>query len=299
MPDGSRTDHRRRGPAQAGQIPKKAIGTVDLVLNPIGKSWAAEVLRGVHAGATEAGCEVVTTYPDFGKAALDWAGRIVRRGSLGVVLERLALTDSQRDRLAAARIPCVIIDPGIEPQPGVLSVGATNWAGSYAAAQHLVSLGHTRVAVVGAGTDIASRARVDGFKSALDAAGLRLEPQFERHADWTRTGARAQADILFESPQPPTAVFACSDRMASGVYLSARQHGLSIPEDVSVVGFDDLPEVCWMSPELTTVRQPMEEMGHAALQLLLTRNRSRRQGGDRIELSTVLVHRESTGSPRS
>ena len=103
---------------------------------------------------------------------------------------------------------------------------------------------------------------------------------------------------LLALPERPTAIFACSDRMASGVYLAARAAGIDIPDDLSVVGFDDLPEVGWLIPSLTTIRQPVEEMARTALQLILARTGDEASGSDRVELSTTLVPRESTAAPR-
>jgi len=288
---------RRSVRARSASEPKSA-GFIDLILNSVGKSWAIEVLGGVHTAARAAGCDLVVTYSDPGAGSKDWVDRVVNRGSRGVVIERLGLDASQKQRLAAARIPCVIIDPGAEPPPGVLSVGAASWSGGYAAAQHLISLGHTKLAVIGGGLDtMASRARLDGFKSALTAAGIDLDPRWERQANWTRSGARVQANAILGVADRPTAIFACSDRMAAGVYQSARELGISIPDDLSVVGFDNLPEVRWLTPELTTIGQPVEEMGFTALQLILTRNRGDWLDSERIELSTTLVVRGSTAAP--
>jgi LacI family transcriptional regulator len=116
-----------------------------------------------------------------------------------------------------------------------------------------------------------------------------------RHADWTRTGARAAAADLLAGEDRPTSIFACSDRMACGVYDAAAERGLRVPHDLSVVGFDDLPESRWLTPRLTTVHQPVREMAAEAVRLLLRRERS----GGRVELSTSLVLRDSTAAPRA
>ena len=290
--------YERRSPRGRLASAPKVAGLIDLILNPVGKSWAIEVLGGIHSAATAVGCDVVVTYPDPKANSDDWVDRVIRRGSRGVVIERLGLTIDQKRRLAAARIPCVIIDPGAEPPEGVLSVGSANWSGGYAAAQHLVKLGHTRIAVIGGGLDtMASRARLDGFRSAVNSAGLDIRPEWERQANWSRAEAQAEAAALLSIADRPTAIFACSDRMAAGAYEAARQLGLSIPGDLSVVGFDDLPEVRWLSPMLTTIRQPIEEMSFTAIQLLLARDRGTLMDSDRVELSTTLIVRQSTAAP--
>jgi len=285
--------YRRRGRQGLSAERVSASGVIDVLLNPIGKSWAIEVLGGVQRPASEAGFDVAVWIPH---ADSDWLERVVRRGSRGVIAERIFLDQQHRERLTAAHVPFVVIDPGAEPPPEVPSVGATNWKGGYSAAEHLVELGHRSIAVIGGGTDLASRARVDGFRSALAAHQCEFDETLLVHADWSRTRATAAARRILTRSDRPTAVFACSDRMASGVYVAAHELGLRIPEDVSVIGFDDLPEVGWLVPSLTTVRQPVEEMGRAALQLILGRSRAGTTEESRLELSTKLIVRESTAA---
>lgn len=284
--------YRRRGRQGRSVDQPPVTGFIDIVLNPVGKSWAIEVVGGIQRIAGAAGYDVAVSIPQGGT---EWLDRIIRRGSRGLIAERWFLSDAERRKLQDARVPFVVIDPGAEPPPDVPSVGATNWNGGYSAADHLVSLGHTRIAVIGGNVDtLASRARIDGFKSALSARGIEFDASLQVYAGWSRTRAREVARALLELADRPTAIFACSDRMASGVYLAVRDCGLSIPDDLSVVGFDDLPEVGWLIPSLTTVRQPVEDMGRTALQLILARGHGDVGGAQRVELSTTLVSREST-----
>jgi DNA-binding LacI/PurR family transcriptional regulator len=109
--------------------------------------------------------------------------------------------------------------------------------------------------------------------------------------------ARTRMHELLDLPEPPTAVFVCSDRMALGVYEALAERQLSVPDDISVVGFDDLPEARWVTPALTTIRQPLSEMAATALRLLLRLMDGDRPEGTRTELSTRLVERASTGAP--
>src|SRR5690606_2952375 len=137
--------------------------------------------------------------------------------------------------------------------------------------------------------------------SALEAAGVPVDPELIRHGDWTRSGAAEAVEHLLRLKDRPTAIFACSDRMALGAYEQAAALGLRIPEDLSVVGFDDLPEARWLTPALTTVRQPVREMGATAARMLLQALEGvngaaadRQPTVDRLELSTQLVVRDST-----
>ncbi|RZS91361.1 LacI family transcriptional regulator [Motilibacter rhizosphaerae] len=281
---------RRRA---AAPPPDPATTLVDLVVNGVEGSWANRVLGGVEDAAREADHDVVVTLarPED-PPGRGWVDRLVGRRSRGAVLALFGAGAGEREALAASGIPVVLLDPDVEPPEGVPSVGATNWSGGRSAATHLLGLGHRRLAVISGGEHLNSRARVDGFRSAVDAAAPVVVS-----ACWSQERAEDVAHELLASADRPTGVFACSDVMARGVYQAAARLGLRIPDDLSVVGFDDLPEASWLVPGLTTVRQPVHEMAATALRLLL-----RLQGGSggestRIELATSLVVRGSTAAP--
>jgi LacI family transcriptional regulator len=180
----------------------------------------------------------------------------------------------------------------------VPSVGATNWAGGLAATEHLLSLGHRRIgAIAGPGDYLCSRARADGYRSALERAGIRFDPALVRNGDFRHEGGFLRGSELLDLPDPPSAIFAGSDQQAFGLYESARQRGLRVPQDLSVVGFDDLPVARWVSPPLTTVRQPLAEMGRAAAEMLGDLIDGRPLRANRVELSTELIVRESAAPP--
>ncbi|WP_433559886.1 LacI family DNA-binding transcriptional regulator [Pseudonocardia xinjiangensis] len=282
-------------PDAAGAEPAPPPDLLGLVMDGVEGSWATRVLGGVDRAAAEAGCDVVVMSAR-GPSGRDWVERLLARGSTGAVLALVDPTPAQRDRSAVEGMTLVVLDPGVEPAQQLPTVGTTNWAGGRSAVEHLLALGHERIGVIGGRPDqLNSRARLDGYRSALTAAGVRARASWVRHADWTRAGGRAQADALLALREPPTAIFACSDRMASGVYEAAAAKGLRIPEDLSVVGFDDLPEAQWLAPGLTTVHQPVREMAAEAVRLLLRLRRREPVDAVRVELSTSLVLRASTG----
>jgi LacI family transcriptional regulator len=187
------------------------------------------------------------------------------------------------------------------PPPDLPSVGATNWAGGLAATEHLLSLGHRHIgAIAGPGDYLCSRARIDGYRSALDRAGLRFVPALVRHGDFQHEGGFRRGGELLDldaGAGRPTAIFAGSDQQALGVYEAARQRGLRVPQDLSVVGFDDLPVTRWVSPPLTTIRQPLAEMGRTAAHMLGDLIDGVPLRSRRVELSTELIVRESTAVP--
>jgi LacI family transcriptional regulator len=177
----------------------------------------------------------------------------------------------------------------------VPAIGATNWAGGLAATEHLTSLGHRRIGfVAGPPALLCSRARLDGYRAALDAAGIPMDEALVRPGDFYHESGFIGAGELMDLREPPTAVFAASDQMAFGVYEALRRRGLRVPDDVSVVGFDDLPEARWASPPLTTVRQPLTEMGMLAARTVLRLARGEQPDSPRVELATDLVVRDST-----
>ena len=165
---------------------------------------------------------------------------------------------------------------------------------------NLLGLGHRRIgAIAGPGDYLCSRARIDGYRSALERGGVRFDPALVRHGDFQHEGGFIRGGELLSLPERPTAIFAGGDQQAFGVYEAARRCGLRIPQDLSVVGFDDLPVARWVSPPLTTVRQPLAEMGGTAAQMLGELIEGLPLRSSRVELSTELIVRERYGSATS
>lgn len=291
-----RLGYVRRPRLDAPRVP----GLVDLVLHSLESPWSGAVLQGVERAAHDAGLEVVVSAgsPRTGDRppGLGWLEKLTTRRSSGVLVDLAGLTPSQYASLSGHRIPYVMIDPVHEPPPGVVSVGAADRQGGLLATEHLLSLGHRRIAVIGGHhRRICGSDRVAGYRSALASAGIRTLPEYIRHGSFSETGAHRRMLELLDLPEPPTAVFVCSDRMALGVYQALAERKLSVPDDFSVVGFDDLPESRWATPALTTVRRPLSEMAATALRLLVRMMAGDQPEGMRTELSTHLVLRASTG----
>lgn len=275
---------------------------VDLVLPSLDSSRSGAVLRGVEAAAYEAGLEVVVSagpgVSEEERPEQDRLARLARRGSPGALFALAELSASQYAWLARQPIPFVMIDPAVAPPPGVMWVGAADRRGGIAATEHLLALGHERIAVItGHRGGPADDARLAGHRAALAAAGVPHRPAYVRHAGPDRLSARHRMRELLDLPAPPTAVFVCSDTLALGVYEALAERGLRVPDDVSVVGFDDLPEARWAGPALTTVRRPFAEMAATALRLLLRLRDGDLPEGTRTELPTRLVRRASTAPP--
>lgn len=272
---------------------------IELVFHELQDVWSMEVIAGVERAAQNYGLSVVLTETGTRHSpAPDWIKGVMRRRPMGVVLVFSDLAPDYRLQLEARSIPFVIIDPAGDPAPDVPSVGSANWSGGLQATRHLIELGHRRIAAITGPEDMmCSLARVDGYRTAMNQAGLSIEPDWIRFGDFHVDGGREHALALLSLPERPTAIFAGSDLQALGVYEATRSLGLRIPEDVSIVGYDDLPVSQWVSPRLTTVHQPLRRMGAEAARIVIGLARHRPSATPRIDLATHLVVRESTARP--
>lgn len=285
---------RRTRPANAARL-------IDLVIHELDFAWAVELIKGVEQVAAAARVGVVLS--ELGGAhrpPQEWLDDLLARPPLGVILVLSGLDVSQRRQLAARGIPVVVVDTAGEPPTDVPTVGSANWNGGLAATRHLLGLGHRRIAVIAGPADVmCSRARIDGYRTALEEAGIPMDPALVRHGDFFVGGGFTHGSDLLDLADPPTAIFAGSDLQALGVLRAARERGLHVPEDLSVVGYDDLPVAAWIGPPLTTVRQPLQEMAATATRMVLDLARGQEPANLRIDLATELVVRESTAPPRA
>jgi LacI family transcriptional regulator len=289
---------RESGYRRRGKWTEK-VGLLDLVFNDLDSPWAIEVMRGVEDAAHAAGVgTVVSAVHREAGSTRQWLSNVRTRASDGAVLVTTNLDPLLHEELQSLQVPAVVIDPAGVPDLNVPTISANNWAGGLSATEHLVGLGHQRIAhVAGRPTLWCSRARLDGYRAELERAGLPPDPELvvEGNFDF-ESGFRAGRRLL-DLADPPTAIFAASDEMALGVTEALRRARLSVPEDVSVVGFDDLPLVRWSSPPLTTVSQPLVAMGRLAVHTVLRLVQGERLESKRVELATTLVVRDSTAPP--
>jgi DNA-binding LacI/PurR family transcriptional regulator len=208
------------------------------------------------------------------------------------------LTVQQQSQLSTRSIPLVVLDPTGEPLHETPSVGATNWSGGLAATRHLLDLGHRRIAMISGPTQWpCCRARLDGYRAAMDGAGVPVDPDLTPVSILYVEGGLRDGAALLRLPEPPTAIFCANDLQALGVYEAARRAGVRIPDDLSVVGFDDLSFTQWSGPPMTTVRQPLVQMGATAARLVVALAGGEQPEQRRLELATSLIVRESTAPP--
>ncbi|MBP5872784.1 LacI family DNA-binding transcriptional regulator [Streptomyces scabiei] len=287
-------DYVARGPGGA----QSPVRTIDLTFDALVNPNNLVIAQGVIQAAGEAGVDVVLgTAPDDPLGAA-WARKITNAGREGVILVTSELSARQRAQFAQAGIPVVLIDPTNVPDESVPSIGATNFTGGMTATEHLLKLGHRRIAMIEGRHDaVCNTARLHGYQAALTGAGITPDTRLMKQGDFRFEPAHRAALELFALDDPPTAVFAGNDQSAFGVIEAARRHGLRVPEDLSVVGFDDTGAASTSAPPLTTVRQPFVEIGRAALRTLLRLTAGEPLDSHRVELATQLVVRSSTAPP--
>lgn len=272
---------------------------IDLVIDGIGSPWSLEVLRGAEAAASRRGASVIITTTTNGSFTMKgWLSNIAARRSDGVVFVLSKADHEELEALALLRTPVVLLDPVGESDPGLATVGATNWAGGFSATEHLLGLGHRRIGFIGGPPDLeCSRQRFEGYSAALRRAGIPTDAELVTHGPFLTQGGHEGAARLLSLAQRPTAIFASSDLQAAGLYEAARERDIKIPSELSVVGFDDTQLCTYLSPALTSVRQPLAEMAGEAIRLVLEhQSDGDARAGRRIEMATSLVVRRSTAA---
>ncbi|OZM84243.1 LacI family DNA-binding transcriptional regulator [Pseudonocardia sp. MH-G8] len=286
---------------RAATTEERRGGLVEMLFNDPSTPWAAEMIRGAELTARAARVGIVVSVRQSGsKGVQQWLDDVEHRGSRGIVLALSDFSPADQKRVAKLGLPTVLVDPVGDFDTDLPSIGAGNWGGGMAATRHLLELGHRRIGIItGPMRFLCSQARLAGYRVALERAGVGSDPSLIAHGDFHHASGLASAAGLLDLPEPPTAIFAANDEQGTGVYAAIQQRGLRIPHDISVVGFDDVPMSQWVSPPLTTVRQPIAELAALAIRAALSRPGAPELPQGRMELSTSLIVRESTAPPRT
>lgn len=288
-----------------GSAARRPRTAIVLVFDTLESNYSLQVMAGAVDACGRAEADLMlSTLPSLEQGDVppfseDWFARCGRTGETAVIAVTTPLTAEQVAAAAHAQVPLVAIDPVNSLPSTVPSIGSTNWAGGHEATTHLLGLGHRRIGhLSGAGGSVPARERLAGYRSALEDARVPHDPGLVTGGGFSYEAGFAGAQELLELEDPPTALFAASDEAALGAFEAARQAGLRVPEDLSVVGFDDTLLARWASPKLTTVRQPLHAMGEMAVERAITLL----AGGSRrvhpLQLQTSLVERSSTAAPR-
>ncbi len=274
---------------------KESSGIIDMLVPGLDNFYSIEIISGVEevVGRTELRLALSITDNSY-ELEKRWLAKVLDGATDGAILVLTRGQSKHLDTLRHHKIPFVVVDHRGELGPDVPSVGATNWFGGRTAIEYLISLGHRRIAIIaGLATLRCSLDRIAGYRAALEAAGIPIDPAFIRPGTFSQETGYEQTCALLDLPEPPTAIFAGCDSQAMGVYSAVRARGLSIPDDVSVVGFDDVSIASIVTPALTTVRQPLIEMGRVATTMLLRLIAEEPLDSMRVELTTTLVVRDS------
>ena len=274
---------------------KESSGIIDMLVPDLTNLYSVEIARGVEEvmERTELRLALSLTH-DSVQFEQRWLAKVIDGATDGAILVLAHGQSNRLDMLLRNSIPFIVVDHRGELGADVPSVGATNWLGGRMATEYLLSLGHWRIAIISGDAALpCSRDRIAGYRAALEDAGVPVDPVLIRPGAFAQETGYEQTCALLDLPEPPTAIFAGSDTQAMGVYAALRVRGLTVPDSMSVVGFDDVPIASIITPALTTVRQPLVEMGRVATTMLLRLIVEEPLDSKRVELTTTLIARES------
>ena len=273
----------------------KVIG---LLVYELGSSYFNQVIRGIDAATAEIGYDLMlyTTHARSESEA-QHAAELASGNVDGLIFVLAVEIENYVDRLRRQGVPFVLLDHDRDV-PGSTFVTAANRRGARDAIDYLIGLGHRRIGfVTGTPGTSPARERMAGYRDALREAEIPFDPALVVKGDFLeQRGTEATQELLALDPRP-TAIFTSADTAAFGAIKAARAAGLKVPRDVSIVGFDDIPESSLVMPQLTTVRQPLQEMGATAVRLLRRLMDEPDTTPRRTELLTELVIRDSAGPP--
>ncbi|HLY26621.1 MAG TPA: LacI family DNA-binding transcriptional regulator [Aggregatilineales bacterium] len=255
-----------------------------------------QVLLGLAHSAEERGYYTLFRAIDPTTPNGVYSNLIRQRHVDGIILSGPRFDDQDLLYTHSAGLPIVLM--GQLPNIGIPFVDVDNVGGAAKATQHLISLGHAHIAIVtNAPLEYtASHDRLTGYRQALLGAGLRYDEALVRHADLTPQGGQRAMNELLALPDRPTAVFVASDTVALGALQAIRNEGLHIPQDIAVVGYDDIPLSAYIEPPLTTMRLPAYGLGWEAAEMLVRRIEGEDLSHADVLLDMELVVRESCGA---
>jgi LacI family transcriptional regulator len=280
--------------ARAVGLAKGRTQTIGLLVPSLTWPWIGEVLQGVADVLEAKGYGLLLNTVNRGAESLAQFARHVSANAFDGLL--LIIPPDSMDYITTLHdsgLPMVLIDDRGE-HPGFASVATSNREGGYDAATHLLGVGRTRLAMItGPAPFGCTRERIAGFRDALTASGIGFDDQLQVEGDFTRAGGLAGIRALLESGTRFDGLFAHNDLTAIGALDGLREAGCVVPDEVAVVGFDDITIAAHVQPALTTVRQPAREMGEAAANMLLSHLAGEALPESPLVVPTSMVIRES------
>jgi len=274
-------------------------GLLALFVQRIHGDYVTEVINGAVEAARERGARLLIAPADAGAAALPLRERLKQGATDGAVLIGPSESVAELTALHRSGYPFVVIDPMVPVPLQVPVVASASFGGAKLATEHLIGLGHTHIGlIIGPEAWSSSVDRRAGYQAALLTAGLPLIPALVQSADMSIAGGAEAAELLLSRAHSPSAIVAMNDHMALGVIRAARERRLTVPNDLSVVGFGDVELAALVTPALTTVQQPFQDIGRMGIDVLYRLLQGQPLHATRVELSTRLIERDSTAAPR-
>jgi LacI family transcriptional regulator len=281
----------------ARALRKGKTGMIDLVVPRLDDDYFLPILQGVEQVFKELGIRLVLTSTQYEtEQELRWVNTLTDRSTDGILL--VLPSDDVLQHLSKYTLPFVVIHNQGGLRSTVPSVTITSWEGGFVATNHLIELGHRRIAYIGKNVNSMDAVeRFAGYRSALEVAKLPIDPTLECEGQFTTNDGYLATKILMALEHPPTAIFAGNDHQAMGVYRALYELGVTIPRDVSVVGFDNLSYSELVNPPLTTVHVPRLELGRVAATMLLRLVDEKPLDVTLMMLPTRLLERQSCAPP--
>lgn len=283
----------------AQRLRAKQSKVIGLIISDIQNPFFTAAVRGIEDVAYHNGYSVVLCNSDEDPEKEKLYVDVMRAEAVaGVIITSASEAEPQVGDLLDARIPVVALDRRIKDRR-VDSVLTTNVQGAYAAVTHLIGLGHRCIGFIGLPlTRTTGRERFEGYQRALRENGLPVSRARVRISDAKQQGGHDAALDLLASQPRLTALFAANNLTTLGALAAIRERGLKIPDDISIIGFDDMPWATLLQPPLTAIAQPTYELGQQAAELLLARLKDPGKPVSHVQLNTTLIVRGSTGAPR-
>jgi len=267
---------------------------IGLLVHSLESTYINQIVRGIDSAVSKRGYDLMLSTMHLRSRNPRYIDQLFNGLVDGLIVLLAFGFEPYMAEVAERGFPIVLIDH--EPTSTAPVIKAANTTGTRAAIQHLVELGHRRIGFITGELDVASASeRLDAYRSELERSGIAVDDSLVRQGNFlVESGARAASELL-ALDDPPTAIMASSDTEALGVMQVARARGLSIPRDLSLVGFDDIPEATFVTPSLTTVRQPLLDMGRLAAETLMDTVADPTRIPTVVELPTELIIRQSSG----
>lgn len=282
--------------AVARSLKARSTATIGLLVPNSVNPYFAELARGIEDGCERNGyCVILCNSDDNPQKQRSYLRVLLEKRIDGLIVASVGEDRDLLESLAGVRTPMVIVDRALEGVDADL-VRIDHEQGGYLATRHLLDLGHRDIACIGGPVDTgASQLRLAGFRRAMAEQGLQVPQGRVLHCDFSSPGGHAAAGHLLDGARP-TAIFAGNDMIGFGVLRAAAERNISVPGELSVVGFDDIELSRYVYPPLTTVGQSIRELGESAAQLLLSRIAAPRSGdAEQRIVAPRIVLRESTG----